>query len=114
MNGVAALVLGPALAGALAVSEAEPPVVEVRSSKRGFRPDTVSLRRGETVRFVLSTADGTHCFAVDGLRVEKRIVPGRETRFDLTPESEGTFPFHCCLETGAAAELERGRIVVAD
>jgi heme/copper-type cytochrome/quinol oxidase subunit 2 len=63
---------------------------------------------------VLSSEDGEHCFAIDALRVEKRIVPGRPTSFDLTPDRAGVFPFHCCLETGAAAEAERGEVAVAE
>ena len=40
--------------------------------------------------------------------------PGRTTAVDLTPDKAGTFPYYCCLETGAAAETERGRLVVAE
>jgi heme/copper-type cytochrome/quinol oxidase subunit 2 len=72
------------------------------------------LRKGETARFVLSSADVEHCFAIDALRIEKRIVPGRPTRFDLTPDRTGVFPFYCCLESGAAAERERGEIEVVE
>ncbi len=55
-----------------------------------------------------------HCFAIDALRVEKRIVPGRPTRVDLTPERAGVFPFYCCLESGKAAEVERGQLTVSE
>jgi heme/copper-type cytochrome/quinol oxidase subunit 2 len=74
----------------------------------------VTLRRGETAHLVLSSADGEHCFAIDALRLEKRIVPGRPTRFDLTPDRAGTFPFYCCLESGDAAARERGELVVTE
>ncbi len=66
------------------------------------------------MQIVLTSADGEHCFAVDALRIEKRVVAGRPTRFDLTPERAGVFPFHCCLESGAAAERERGELTVSD
>src|SRR5512143_3849595 len=75
--------------------------IEVRASRRGFRPKRLALRRGETVEIVLTAAEGEHCFAVDALRIEKRVVAGRATRFALTPERAGVFPFHCCLERGA-------------
>ncbi len=51
---------------------------------------------------------------MDALRVEKRIVPGRTTAVDLTPDRVGTFPFYCCLESGKAAEVERGRLIVSE
>jgi cytochrome c oxidase subunit 2 len=88
--------------------------VTIRASRRGFQPSKLNLRRGEPVHVVLSSADGEHCFAVDELRIEKRIVPGRETRFDFTPERTGSFVFQCCLETGAAAASERGQLNVVE
>jgi len=88
--------------------------VAVRASRRGFQPAKLSLRKGELVHVVLSSADGEHCFAVDELRIEKRIVPGRETRFDFTPERAGSFAFHCCVESGDAAAMERGELVVSE
>jgi len=109
--------LGFALAAAAAAAAAGAPAgpaVEVRASKRGFEPSRITLRKGETARFVLSSADVEHCFAIDALRIEKRIVPGRPTRFDLTPDRTGVFPFYCCLESGAAAERERGEVEVVE
>jgi heme/copper-type cytochrome/quinol oxidase subunit 2 len=88
--------------------------IELRVSKRGFEPSRVTVRKGETARLVLSSSDGEHCFAIDALRVEKRIVPGRSTRLELTPARAGTFAFYCCLESGEAAEVQRGELVVAE
>jgi heme/copper-type cytochrome/quinol oxidase subunit 2 len=102
--------LGPGVGRAAAPG----PRIEIQASRDGFRPDVVKLRPGETVRLVLTSADGEHCFAVDALRIEKRLLPGRSVEVDLTPDRAGTLPFYCCLETGPAAEKERGRIVVSD
>ena len=90
------------------------PDVAVRISKRGFEPSRITLRRGETTRLVLESGDGEHCFAIDALRVEKRVAPGRPTRLDLTPERAGVFPFHCCVESGEAARTERGELTVTE
>jgi heme/copper-type cytochrome/quinol oxidase subunit 2 len=64
------------------------------------------------VRLLLRSADGEHCFAVDALRIEKRIEPGRATRVELTPDRVGTLTFYCCLEPGD--ERQRGRLVVGE
>ena len=74
----------------------------------------IQARKGETIHLRLTSRDQEHCFAIEAFRVEKRIVPGRTTTVDLTPDQAGTFPYYCCLETGAAAEAERGRLVVAE
>ena len=74
----------------------------------------INVRKGQPVRLLLSSADGEHCFALDALRIEKRIVPGKATVLDLTLDRSGTFPFYCCLESGAAADGENGRLVIID
>jgi len=72
--------------------------VELVASKAGFRPRQLKLRKGETAKLVLKTADEEHCFALDAWRVEKRIAPGKATTLELTPDRAGEFPFYCCLE----------------
>jgi heme/copper-type cytochrome/quinol oxidase subunit 2 len=103
-----------AVAAALTAAGAGTRAVEIRVSSQGFEPAVVTLRKGEAVQIVLSTVDGEHCFALDDFRVEKRVLPGRATRFDFTPDRGGRFPFYCCVETGKAAEVERGELVVTE
>lgn len=86
--------------------------IEVVASRAGFKPKLLKARKGESLRLLLKTADDEHCFALDALRVEKRIVPGRTTTLDLTPDRAGEFPFYCCLEP--ENETLRGRLVVAE
>jgi heme/copper-type cytochrome/quinol oxidase subunit 2 len=88
--------------------------IEVVASRAGFRPKVVNVRKGDPVRLILTSADGEHCFAVDALRIEKRIAPGKATVLDLTPERSGTYPFYCCLESGEAADSENGRLVIIE
>jgi plastocyanin len=101
-------------AGVGAVSAALQAVEEIElvASNAGFQPALLRLRRGDPVRLKLRTQDGEHCFAVDAFRIEKRVVPGRATSVDLTPDRAGEFPFYCCLEP-ENAKL-RGRIVVSE
>lgn len=109
-RGLAAAVL---LMGAVAAARTGPEI-EIRVSRKGFDPAEVTVRKGETTRVILSSADGEHCFAVDALRVEKRVVAGHPTTFDLVPQRTGRFPFYCCVETGEAATVELGEIVVIE
>ena len=80
-----------------------------RPSRSGPRsaassPPSITLRRGESVEHrPVRRRTREHCFAIDALRIEKRIVPGRTTTLDLTPDRAGVFPFYCCLESGEAA-----------
>jgi heme/copper-type cytochrome/quinol oxidase subunit 2 len=87
---------------------------DVTVSRSGFTPSVIHARKGEAIHLRLTSGDQEHCFAVDAFRVEKRVVPGRTTTVDVTPDRAGTFPYYCCLEKGAAADTERGRLVVAE
>jgi heme/copper-type cytochrome/quinol oxidase subunit 2 len=111
--GTRVLAVAAMLAAALAVARSGPEI-EIRVTSQGFDPAVVTLRKGETTRIVLSADEGEHCFAVDALRVEKRVVAGRPTTFDLIADRAGRFPFYCCMETGKAAEVERGEVVVTE
>lgn len=95
-------------------SAAPEETIELVASRQGFQPRVVNVRKGQPVRLLLSTTDGEHCFALDALRIEKRIVPGKATVLDLTPDRSGTFPFYCCLESGSAADTENGRLVIIE
>ncbi len=99
-----------AASGAASAALAED--VELVLSRTSVKPKVLNLRKGETTRLVLKTADGEHCFAVDALRVEKRVVPGKATVLELTPDRAGTFPSYCCLEPDV--EALRGRVVVSE
>jgi cytochrome c oxidase subunit 2 len=108
---LAALILGLGL-GPAASARAE--AIQLVVSSEGFRPKVLNVRKGDAVRLQISSDDGEHCFALDAWRVEKRVRPGKVTVVDLVVEKAGTFPFYCCLESGAAAEREHGRLVVTE
>ena len=86
--------------------------IAIQASRSGFKPNLITIRKGEVVHLILTTADVEHCFAVDALRIEKRIVPGKATEFDLVSDHAGTWPFYCCLE--GDEDAQRGRIVVTE
>jgi cytochrome c oxidase subunit 2 len=103
---------GPPEPGRALAPESGP--VEVVASRAGFKPRVLNTRKGEPLRLVVRTADDEHCFALDAFRIEKRLRPGKPVSVELTPDRAGTFPFHCCLETGSAAETEKGQLVVTE
>ena len=109
--------LGLTLLGCLPAGAASPAAtadrVEVTVSRQGFRPDRVTIRKGEPVRLSLTSSDGEHCFAVDAFRIEKRVVVGRPSVVDLTPDRTGAFAFYDCL-ADPGSETKAGTLVVAE
>ncbi len=94
---------------ALAVVEEQ---VEITLAASGVRPKVVRLRKGEAARLVLRSADVEHCFAVDELRIEKRVKAGGSSSVDVLPERAGRFDFYSCLDPDDAAA--RGQIIVSE
>jgi hypothetical protein len=103
---------GAAVLG-LARPAARPPAeVEVTMSASGLKPAELTVRKGETLRLRVKSADREHCFAVDAFRVEKRVLPQRPAVVDIVADRVGTFPIHSCLEPDNASL--KGRLVVSE
>jgi heme/copper-type cytochrome/quinol oxidase subunit 2 len=83
---------------------------EVTATRSGWRPPVLNAKKGEAVNLLLKTEDGQRCFAIDELRIEKRIVPGRATPLEFTPERAGNFAYYDCLDPDA----RRGRLAVSE
>jgi hypothetical protein len=98
--------------GLLGLAAAPRDEVAVTYSQGSVKPREIRGRRGDSLRLLLSSEDGEHCFAIDALRVEKRVVPGRTTTAEITLDRAGEFPYYCCLEPKNAAF--RGRLLVAE
>jgi len=109
---LARLLIAAAILALQAAAAAGQEPIRLQASRGGFKPKVITIRKGEVAHIVLTTADVEHCFAVDPLRIEKRIVPGKSTELDLVSDHAGTLPFYCCLE--AEDEAQKGRIVVTE
>jgi heme/copper-type cytochrome/quinol oxidase subunit 2 len=107
-----AAVLFAAVLALGAAASAPQDELELIASRAGFRPKLLKLRKGDTARLLLKTADEEHCFALDAWRVEKRIAPGKTTSVELTPDRAGEFTFYCCLEPDNKALS--GKLVVVE
>ncbi len=83
---------------------------EVVATKSGWRPAVLNVKKGEGVRLSLKTEADERCFAIDELRIEKRIVPGRATPLEFTPDRAGSFTYYDCLEP----EARKGRLLVSE
>jgi heme/copper-type cytochrome/quinol oxidase subunit 2 len=83
---------------------------EVVATKSGWRPAVLNVKKGESVRLLLKTEAEERCFAIDELRIEKRIVPGRATPLEFTLDRAGSFIYYDCLEP----EVRKGRLVVSE
>jgi cytochrome c oxidase subunit 2 len=87
-------------AGALAASaprqaSESPRVVEIHAKRFGFMPNQITLKRGETVKLLLTTEDVTHGFFQRALKIDEDIEAGKPTEITLKPDTAGSFTVIC-------------------
>src|SRR5476649_1658079 len=86
--------------------------IEIMAMKFSFTPDTVKVKRGQPVTFVLTSIDRIHGFKMPDFGIRTDIVPDQETRVTITPEKAGTFTFFCDIFCGDGHEDMAGTLVV--
>jgi cytochrome c oxidase subunit 2 len=91
---------------------AAPGEVEIQASKFAFSPETVKVKRGQPVTFVLTSIDRVHGFKMPEFGVRTDIVPDQQTRLTITPEKTGTFVFFCDIFCGDGHEDMSGTLIV--
>jgi cytochrome c oxidase subunit 2 len=70
-------------------------VVAITANRYQFTPSEVTLKRGEPVKFRLTSEDMTHGLFVKDLAIDTDIIPGKTTEFTLTPQKSGKFTAIC-------------------
>ena len=108
-----ALLIGSAAGGAARLLAAETPnEISIAASKFQFTPETVKVKVGQPVTFVLTSFDRIHGFKMPDFGIRAEIVPGQETRVMLTPDKVGSFAFFCDVFCGDGHEDMDGALVV--
>lgn len=110
----AALLFGSAVGGAVRLAAATPDEIDIMAMKFDFYPDTIKVKRGRPVTFVLNALDRIHGFKMPDFGVRTDIVPGVENRVTITPEKTGTFVFFCDVFCGDGHEDMNGTLIVED
>lgn len=105
---------------------------EVKSTDMEFGPKRITIKKGETARFVLTNAGAVeHDFTVDKIKGKAKVVeetgshakghsgasvhvsaaPGKSGALDFTPSESGTYEFYCTVSGHKDAGM-KGTLVV--
>ena len=110
---IALLIGSSAAEGAVFIAKAAAPgEIAIQASKFEFSPETVKVKRGQPVTFVLTSIDRIHGFKMPEFSVRIDIVPDQETRVTITPDKTGTFAFFCDVFCGDGHEDMAGTLIV--
>jgi cytochrome c oxidase subunit II len=76
-------------------ADASARVIEITAKRFAFAPNSITLKKGETVTLRLHTEDVTHGFFMRALKIDEVIEPGQTKDVTLTPQTAGIFTTIC-------------------
>ncbi len=88
--------------------------IAVRVHAWGFSPRVIHVAPGQTVRFVASSEDIRHGFAINELGVNLALLPGQPVRSPAVTVAlpEGIYEIHCSVFCGLGHPSMKARLVV--
>ncbi len=94
-----AIVLGEIAPRAQAPQPVKTIVIHAR--KYAFIPNTITLKKDETVKLILISDDVRHGLAVRGVGIRAQITPGHPASVVVTPATVGDFTGACTFYCGS-------------
>lgn len=79
----------------------EPRAIVITAKRFEFVPSTITLKKGETVKLVVTSEDVTHGLFIRPLKIDTDLTPGESQQITVTPQSAGTFTAICHHFCGA-------------
>jgi cytochrome c oxidase subunit 2 len=79
----------------------EPRAIAITAKRFEFVPSTITLKRGQTVKLVVTSEDVTHGLFIRPLKIDTDLTPGKKEELTVTPQTAGTFTAICHHFCGA-------------
>jgi cytochrome c oxidase subunit II len=95
------LLLAPVVTARAADRDEEPRAIAITAKRFEFVPSTITLKKGETVKLVVTSEDVTHGLFIRPLKIDTDLTPGKTQEITVTPQATGTFLAICHHFCGA-------------
>lgn len=102
------MVLTIVLAG-VSFAAAKPRTVKIKVSGEGFTPSSVSIKKNEKVRLLMTRTDAKNCggeVVFSSLNIRKTLPVGKTVAVEFTPTEAGEIAFACGMG------MMKGKILV--
>lgn len=87
---------------------------EIEAGSFYYKPNVITVNKGDTVRIILNSADAMHDFNIDELGVDMEVVQsGQTATVEFTADEAGSFEFYCSVGQHRA-NGQVGTLVVQD
>ena len=90
-----------ALSIPVAPAQPEPRRITVTAKRFSFDPSDITLKKGQSVVLVLTSADVAHGVRFRELNVEVKVAKGATSEVQFTPQKTGDFVGHCSVFCGS-------------
>jgi plastocyanin len=89
-------------------------VIDVEAGSFYYTPDTITIKKGQPVKIVMTSVSMMHDFVIDELNVAMPIIQNGDTgEVEFTPAVAGTFEYYCSVgEHRANGQV--GRLIVTE
>ena len=88
--------------------------IHLTAKKFEYSPNEITVKKGQPVVIEIVSLDRKHGFTIPELKVRSDVKPGTKNVVRFTPDTAGTFNFHCDLFCGSGHEGMAGTLVVVD
>lgn len=86
---------------AISAQPASPRRIEVTAKRFAFEPAEITVKKGEAIDLVLTSADVAHGVRIRELNLDLRAGKGKQVDQTITPDKVGTFVGHCSVFCGS-------------
>jgi cytochrome c oxidase subunit 2 len=96
----------------IASAQAQTVRIDMKASRYQFTPSTIRVKAGTPVELHVVSTDVVHGFAIQALKINERLNPGKEVVIRFTPTKAGRYPFICSVFCGPQHSDMKGELVV--
>ena len=100
--------------GGHAQSPASGPEIQLTAEKYDFKPDTVTVNKGDRVKLVITAMDHDHGFRIDAFHINQKLPKGQAVTVEFMADQEGEFTFQCSQFCGLGHKKMKGKLVVEE
>jgi cytochrome c oxidase subunit 2 len=86
--------------------------IRMTAKKYEFTPNTVTVRKGDKVRLVITALDHDHGFRIEAFHIDRKLPKGSPVTVEFVADQAGTFPFQCSQFCGLGHKTMKGSLLV--
>lgn len=88
-------------------------IIRIEAYNFGFTVDGPQINKGDKVKVIVTSKDGTHGVAIPGLNINLApVAPGEEKSAEFTADQAGSFDYFCNVPCGSGHRSMKGTITV--